>query len=158
MDDQTKLKDRTLFYDGSSSIGIDKIVGYILRHGPDKFYCEESGLGLRTKSKSDSLEEVQWIIPEEYQSRDIISELYVLAAYHGPEATERVAVEIEEFQKREMIPLLRLLLYIKEEMERNNQVWGVGRGSSCAVYTFFLMGIHSVDSLKFDLPMDEFFR
>ncbi len=158
MGDQTKLKDRTLFYDGSSSFNIDDIVSYILQYGPDEIYCSESGLGLRTKSKSDSLEEIQWIIPEGYRNRDVILEILDIANTIGPSAVSRVKAELAEFSKRDMIPLLRLLLYIKERMEEKNKVWGVGRGSSCAVYTFYLMGIHSVDSLKFDLPMDEFFR
>ena len=158
MEDQTKLKDRILFFDGSSSIDLDKIVGYILRHGPDQFYCTEHGLGLRTKSKSDPLEEITWILPESYQNRDVVWEILETANKLGHEEVNRVTEELAEFEKRDMLPLLKVLLYIKEEMEKNNKVWGVGRGSSCAVYTFYLMGIHSVDSLKFNLPMDEFFR
>jgi DNA polymerase III alpha subunit len=158
MGDQTKLKDRTLFYDGSSSFNTDDIVSYILQYGPNQIYCSESGLGLKTKFKSDSLPEIQWLLPEPYEKRDIESEVLTTAASHGPEAIARVKTEFQEFEKRDMVPLLKLLLYIKERMEEKNKVWGVGRGSSCAVYTFFLMGIHSVDSLKFNLPMDEFFR
>lgn len=158
MDDQTQLKDRTLFYDGSSSISLDKMVDYLLRFGPDKIYCSETGYNLRTKSKSDPLEKVHWDIPEEYQNRDVVTEIYKMASLHGVKAVTRVGLELEEFQRRGMIPLLKILLYIVERMKKEGKAWGVGRGSSCAVYTLYLMDVHCVDSLKFNLPMDEFFR
>jgi DNA polymerase III alpha subunit len=43
-------------------------------------------------------------------------------------------------------------------MRANNIVWGVGRGSSVASYVLFLIGIHKVDSLYYDLPIEEFLR
>jgi DNA polymerase III alpha subunit len=37
-------------------------------------------------------------------------------------------------------------------------VWGVGRGSSVASYVLYLLGVHKVDSLKYNLNVDEFLR
>jgi len=42
--------------------------------------------------------------------------------------------------------------------EENKVVWGTGRGSSCASYILYLIGIHQVDSVKYDLDLGEFFR
>ena len=43
-------------------------------------------------------------------------------------------------------------------MRENNIVWGVGRGSSVASYVLFLIGIHKVNSLKYNLDIKEFLK
>jgi DNA polymerase III alpha subunit len=43
-------------------------------------------------------------------------------------------------------------------MREHGVVWGVGRGSSVASYVLFLIGIHKIDSLYYDLPIDEFLK
>jgi DNA polymerase III alpha subunit len=43
-------------------------------------------------------------------------------------------------------------------MRDNNIVWGVGRGSSVASYVLYLLGIHKIDSIKYNLSPDEFFK
>jgi DNA polymerase III alpha subunit len=37
-------------------------------------------------------------------------------------------------------------------------VWGVGRGSSVASYVLFLIGVHRIDSMKYNLDYKEFLR
>jgi DNA polymerase III alpha subunit len=41
-------------------------------------------------------------------------------------------------------------------MRKHNIVWGVGRGSSVASYVLYLIGIHKVDSIKYELNFNEF--
>ena len=43
-------------------------------------------------------------------------------------------------------------------MRDNGVIWGVGRGSSVASYVLYLIGIHKVDSMYYDLPINEFLR
>ncbi len=43
-------------------------------------------------------------------------------------------------------------------MRDNEVIWGVGRGSSVASYVLYLIGIHKVDSMYYDLPINEFLR
>ena len=43
-------------------------------------------------------------------------------------------------------------------MRDNKVIWGVGRGSSVASYVLYLIGIHKVDSMYYDLPINEFLR
>jgi DNA polymerase III alpha subunit len=43
-------------------------------------------------------------------------------------------------------------------MRKNKIVWGVGRGSSVASYVLFLIGIHKVNSLKYNLDIKEFLK
>jgi DNA polymerase III alpha subunit len=43
-------------------------------------------------------------------------------------------------------------------MRKNSLVWGVGRGSSVASYVLFLIGIHKIDSIKYNLNIEEFLK
>jgi DNA polymerase III alpha subunit len=66
--------------------------------------------------------------------------------------------ELQEFQARDMMPLLNFLLYMVDTMRENNIVWGVGRGSSVASYVLYLIGVHRINSMKYNLDYKEFFR
>jgi DNA polymerase III alpha subunit len=57
-----------------------------------------------------------------------------------------------------MIDVLKCLKYIIDTLRNNNLIWGVGRGSSVASYVLYLMGVHKVDSIKYDLNPEEFLR
>jgi len=37
-------------------------------------------------------------------------------------------------------------------------IWGVGRGSSVASYVLYLLGVHRIDSMFYDLDVAEFLR
>jgi len=43
-------------------------------------------------------------------------------------------------------------------MRKNNLVWGIGRGSSVASYVLYLIGVHKVDSVKYNLDIKEFLK
>jgi DNA polymerase III alpha subunit len=43
-------------------------------------------------------------------------------------------------------------------MRENDIVWGVGRGSSVASYTLYLIGVHKIDSIKYELDINEFLK
>jgi DNA polymerase III alpha subunit len=43
-------------------------------------------------------------------------------------------------------------------MRKNRVLWGVGRGSSVASYVLYLIGVHRINSLYYDLPIDEFLK
>jgi DNA polymerase III alpha subunit len=71
---------------------------------------------------------------------------------------QRLVEELEEFRARNMLPLLKVLKYLVDTFRKNNIVWGVGRGSSVASYALFLIGIHKIDSIKYNLDWHEFLR
>ena len=62
------------------------------------------------------------------------------------------------FAKNDMIPVLKTMKYVVDTLRKNNIVWGVGRGSSVSSYVLFLIGIHKIDSIKYNLPIEEFFK
>jgi len=72
--------------------------------------------------------------------------------------TERVDMELAEFEARNLFSVLQMLIYIIDTMRKNNIVWGVGRGSSVASYILYLMGVHKVDSVKYNLHIKEFLK
>jgi DNA polymerase III alpha subunit len=57
-----------------------------------------------------------------------------------------------------MYDVLHAMKYIVDTLRANNVVWGVGRGSSVASYVLHLIGVHKVDSIKYNIPIEEFFK
>jgi DNA polymerase III alpha subunit len=103
----------------------------------------------------DSAMQCDWFMPDEYKTLDI--ELYV-ASKCPEEHYERLADELDAFKARNMLNLLRYLKYFVDTCEKENILWGVGRGSSVASYVLFLIGVHNVDSIKYNLDWREFLR
>lgn len=97
-----------------------------------------------------------WNIPTKYKTLDVKEKL--LSLCDSDVQRERVETEYEMFEERQLIPLLQFLTYIVDYMRKNEIVWGVGRGSSVASYCLYLMGVHKVDSIKYDLPIEEFLK
>ena len=103
----------------------------------------------------DSIDHNRWFIPKSYQDIDI--EEYLISVC-PEENYQRLAEELELFQKNKMIPVLKTVKYIVDTLRENNVLWGVGRGSSVASYVLFLLGVHKIDSVKYNLPIEEFFK
>ena len=97
-----------------------------------------------------------WFMPEEYRNFDI--EQFCLERCTTDEQKKRVVDEIEAYKSREMIPLLQWIKHFVDTCTTNNIVWGVGRGSSVASFVLFLLGVHQVDSVKYNLDWQEFLR
>jgi DNA polymerase III alpha subunit len=98
----------------------------------------------------------RWFIPEEYRTMDISDWLHQQCS--TPEIKQRVSEELRLFAKNDMIPVLKTMKFVVDTLRENNIVWGVGRGSSVASYVLFLIGVHKIDSVKYSLPIDEFFK
>lgn len=97
-----------------------------------------------------------WDIPEAYKNTDIKEILLLLCSTQKEK--DRVEMEFAMFEERELIPLLQFIFYIVDYMRKYEIVWGVGRGSSVASYILYLLGLHKVDSLKYNLPIEEFLK
>lgn len=97
----------------------------------------------------------EWFIPDNYKNFDIES---FLINQCPKQNNERLMAELQEFRSKNMINLLRWLKYFVDTCRENNIVWGVGRGSSVASYVLFLIGVHKIDSVKYNLDYKEFLR
>ena len=111
---------------------------------------------------AESLEEFDhrcqnnWHMPDEYQQLDIAA--HVIAMCDTPEKLQRVGHELLLYQERGLFDLLRYLKYLVDVMRDNHVIWGVGRGSSTASYVLYLLGVHQIDSIYYDLDVSEFLR
>jgi DNA polymerase III alpha subunit len=111
---------------------------------------------------ADSLEEFdlrfqrKWRMPDEYKELDIAA--YILSLCREDYELQRVAQELLLYQERDLFNLLRYLKYLVDTLRKNNLVWGVGRGSSVASYVLFLLGVHKIDSLHYQLDITEFLK
>ena len=95
-------------------------------------------------------------MPKEYTSFNIVD--YLLSLCKTDVENNRVLEELELFVQYDMINLLCYLKYLVDTMRENNIVWGVGRGSSVASYCLYLLGVHKIDSIKFELDIREFLK
>lgn len=111
---------------------------------------------------ADSIEEFDsklqrnWHMPKEYRDMDIAA--YVLSLCQEDHELQRVGQELLLYQERDAFDLLRYLKYLVDTLRKNNIVWGVGRGSSVASYVLFLLGVHKIDSLYYNLDVEEFLK
>ncbi len=96
-----------------------------------------------------------WFVPNDYKDMDI-EEFLVNSC--PKENYDRLVTELQLFQQNGMIPVLKTMKFVVDTLRKNNIVWGVGRGSSVASYVLFLIGVHKIDSVKYNLPIDEFFK
>jgi DNA polymerase III alpha subunit len=96
-----------------------------------------------------------WFMPQEYKDMDI--EGFLVHAC-PKENYQRLVDELVEFKNRNMLDLLRWLKYFVDTCRKNNIIWGVGRGSSVSSYVLYLIGVHKIDSIKYNLDWQEFLR
>jgi len=105
----------------------------------------------------DSVCQSEWFMPQEYKELDVYTFVMNKAGDDLAEL-ERVEEELAQFKVRGMNNLLRYMIYLVDFMRENDIVWGVGRGSSVASYVLYLIGVHKIDSIQFDLDWREFLR
>jgi DNA polymerase III alpha subunit len=110
----------------------------------------------RTIEEFDEACRNNWFIPNEYRELDIAK--YVLSLCQTDEELQRVGKELLLYQERDMFVLLQYLKYLVDTMRANNIVWGVGRGSSVASFVLYLIGVHKINSLYYDLSIEEFLK
>ena len=110
----------------------------------------------QTIEEFDSILQRNWRMPKEYKDLDIAA--YVLGLCKEEHELQRVGEELILYQERDLFDLLRYLKYLIDTLRKNNIVWGVGRGSSVASYVLFLIGVHKIDSLYYNLNIDEFLK
>jgi len=120
---------------------------------PNIVQYDKPGLSVK---EFDDKNQNNWHMPAQYKELDIAK--YVLDLCKTDEELQRVGEELLLFQERDMFNLLRYMKYLVDTMRDNNIVWGVGRGSSVSSFVLYLIGINKINSLYYDLSIDEFLR
>jgi len=119
-------------------------------------FVDYNSLAQETQEQFDHRCRNTWFMPDQYKQLDI-AEL-VLAKCTTAEQLQRCGEELLLYQERELFDLLRYLVYLVDTMKDNCVIWGVGRGSSTASYVLYLLGVHQIDSMYYDLDVGEFLR
>jgi DNA polymerase III alpha subunit len=104
----------------------------------------------------DKICQNDWFITNEYTEFDIKS--WLLEQCQTDEEYQRILLEIEEFEKFKMMFILNLSKFLVDTFRKNQIVWGVGRGSSVASYCLYLIGLHKINSIKYNLDINEFLK
>jgi hypothetical protein len=97
-----------------------------------------------------------WHMPEKYKVLDIAQ--HVLSLCKTEAELQRCGSELLLYQERGLFDLLRYLTYLVDVMTQNQIIWGVGRGSSVASYVLYLLGVHRINSMYYNLDIAEFLR
>lgn len=179
----TKLDERVLCGDGDSIVELPFLYQHLLNGGlaSDLFvskqdYESEEVQTYNKKFRDDTVNykksfkpiSQDWNIPKRYKELDVADYIWnklkeeaarsKLSEDDYKERLVRTKMELRVWKKRNLLGLLRTLIYIVNTFEENKIIWGTGRGSSCASYILYLVGVHQVDSVKYDLDLGEFFR
>lgn len=123
---------------------------------------EESVVFLDPASEDLSVEDFhkektkEWIFPKSYQEIDV--KKWLLDKCKTQEQIERVEQEYQMYEERDLIMLLRLFIFLVDYMRKHKFIWGVGRGSSVSSYILYLIGIHKVDSIFYNLDINEYLK
>lgn len=180
---RTQLNDRTLWFDGDMTvkpsqlhdiindidpnlinrIKVDKIDDEIKSY--NKLVSRDQRIDVKHECNPIS---PTWAIPEEYitinvlqYAKDKLDEHHAEEQYSEDEyldRLERMATEYKYFAKLKMIPILRTLIFVINTFERDGVVWGPGRGSGVSSYLLYLLGVHDVDSVFFELEISDFIK
>ena len=163
----TVLEDRILRWDGKSIVDADQIEELLLSGlKPSDLLTTEITedielFNMMSDDKLELFEEKQlefdrtWLIPDKYKNIDLIE---YFAPFLTPENENRIVEELEMVEKMQVANEIKCIIYVIDTFKDNQIVWGVGRGSSCASYLLFLIGVHCVDPIKYNIPMTEFFH
>jgi DNA polymerase III alpha subunit len=104
----------------------------------------------------DSHKQKQWFMPADYLALDIAK--WVLDQCKEDHELQRVGEELLLYQERDLFNLLKYLKYLVDTLREHNIVWGVGRGSSVASYVLYLIGVHKINSIFYQLDIEEFLK
>ncbi len=182
---KTELKDRTLWFDGDSVVPAENALDMIEAGLPtgslfvdaitkdianfNELVPTEEQIKLKTEMRPIH---TVWNLPEWYDNYSAADIMLVLEGLQERErdkrttklgkshydcvCEERISLEFRRFEQHGLLDVLRTLMFIINTLEEAGVPWGVGRGSSVASYILFLLGVHDVDSIEYELDFDEF--
>lgn len=175
---KTELENRTLFYDGDSVTSPDNLIRYIeLGLDTENMYpdviTDEIQEFNRIASKDNQITKKEkirdlrfdWKTPTNIDVVEYVADCWSNHLeknnYNEKEIDDReirINNELKIFKTKNLFPLLQAIIYVINTLQQNNIVWGVGRGSSVSSYVLYLIGVHDVDSVKYELDFTDFIR
>ena len=128
----------------------------ILENVPSFIRYDEMAANAVSREEFDHRCQTQWFMPDEYKQMDIAA--HILGLCDNEAELQRCGHELLLFQERNLFDLLKFLKYLVDLMAEHRLIWGVGRGSSVASYVLYKLGVHRIDSMYYDLNVEEFLR
>lgn len=126
------------------------------RFGKEEFQLEPLPVPTNTPEEEHATRAQTWLISDEIKSISVRE--FLLSLCQRDDERQRVQLEMDLFEERDLVPLLQLMMYLVDHFRRSGIVWGVGRGSSVASYCLYLIGVHKIDSIKYGLSVHEFLK
>lgn len=177
----TQLENRKLRFDGVSIVSPEQVAEMLLLgakpHQLRVTHLDEDIEAFNDNVPDDPISvdvgepvklDFSWKLPEPYLSMDLRATIVARAVdrllqLNYPDdvqlaASERIQAEFEEIERRGMVEFMKTIIYVLDVFREKGVIWGVGRGSSCASYILFILGLHSVDCIKYNVLMGEFFH
>ena len=108
------------------------------------------------QTEFDKALQSEYFMPEEYRSIDVVA--FLSNKINDNDNLNRLMEELFGWKEHEMFDIIRYMIYLVDFMRENNIVWGVGRGSSVSSYVLYLIGVHKIDPIKYELDWREFLR
>ena len=138
-----------------ASVNIEQVVRYVEKYNHTLTHPVLQADNV-TVPAFDLERQRNWHMPDQYKNLDIAE--HVLKLCDSDAELQRCGQELLLYQERDLFPLLQYLTYLVDVMQANRVIWGVGRGSSVASYVLYKLRVHRIDSLFYDLSIDEFLR
>ena len=177
-----ELVDRRLWIDGESSYSSENLLSTVLSdeciegiayHNKDRHIeklLKFTDINMKPKTLPDfSLIDESFTIPKEYfevnlenyflnKAKQKIKQHNNSTEEYKKAVIERVFLELDCYTEKNMLDILYLSMFIVDTLKKNEIVWGPGRGSACCSYLLYLLELHDIDSVEFELDIFEFLR
>ena len=174
MNQYSILKDRKLWFDGVSEVTPSSLEQFLFKQldisnisvtevtEDIKNFNNYSDVKISTKSSCNRIS-TEYNLPEKYKYLDI--EEYLISLSCKIEKDHLYEKRIKRFQEEmvlflqlDLTNILKVIIHIIDTFKEKNTIWGVGRGSSCSSYIFYLMDLHSVDCVLYDIDIKDFIK
>ncbi len=109
-----------------------------------------------SQKEFDEKNQAEWRMPEKYKDLDI--KRYIIDKCINNQEIERCNSELILYKEKNLLDVLKYMVYLVDLMRDNNIIWGVGRGSSVSSYVLFKIGLHKINSIEYDLDIKDFLR
>ena len=86
------------------------------------------------------------------------SGLNVIGTDYNKELVKKLNDGEVTFEEKGLEKFLRFCIYLAVVLKQEGIVHGVGRGSSCACFLLYLLGINKVNPLVYGLEIEEFLK
>lgn len=170
----TSLNDRVLFFDGDSVVSPDKINDHLgtqicvteLTEEIKQFNSLVDPSQRITVKDTFTELDLAWNIPQQYIDMNVeefmwdtfLDEVGSMTSSEIRKRATRLEQEFTLYNEMNLLPVLRVIIYIINTLRTNNVVWGIGRGSCVSSYVLYLLGVHDVDSVAYNLDYKDFLR